>query len=487
MKKFIYITIMAFLTLGNFACDKDFLDVRPTESTESSETIVTLADARVMLNGLMRNLIDLNYLGRNMLLYADAKGGDLTLASQGRGLDGLYVYNHDVNIGNYSGFWSNIYNSILQANNIISGIENLEAQGTTIDFSDIKGQALTIRAMLHFDLVRLYGKTYTDDPGAWGVPVVTEVLDASELPLRNTVEEVYTQILADLNAGGELLSQSRNNGYINYYGNRGILSRVYLTMGRFAEALTAAEEIIQSPLYSLYSNSEWVDSWSGQFGDESIFELKMEQNEGALGASSLGFYYLRRGENNALGNFIASDYFLERLGEDPDDVRWGIMTYDEISDDRMGAIYKYVGSVDKSGDGKEVFTAVNMKIIRLSEIYLNAAEAALKSSTPDREKAAEYLNAIRQRSPNLEPVTAASITEQHILDERSKELIGEGHRFWDLIRTNQTIRFNDELLGINVTHRPTEIDRTFYKTLLPIALSEINRHPGLGDQQNPGY
>ncbi|MFV0605340.1 MAG: RagB/SusD family nutrient uptake outer membrane protein [Niabella sp.] len=485
--KNIVIIIAIFSGLILSSCGKDFLDVRPSDSTESSETINTLADAKVMTNGLMRTLIGSSYLGRNFMLYADAKGGDLTIASQGRGLDNLYTFNHSVDAGSYSSFWSEIYNSILQANNIIAGINKLESEGTTIDFSSYKGQALTLRAMMYFDLVRLYGEPYTENKAAYGVPIVSTILDASAQPLRNTVEDVYTQITSDLTAAESLLPKTKNNGYINYYGNKAIQARVYLTMGDFDKAYTAANEIITDGVYSLYSNATWVDSWSNQFGSESIFELTMAENEGELGASSVGFYYLRRGDENALGNFIASDYYLSRLNEDPTDVRWGIMTYDELSNTRMGACYKYVGSVTKEGDGKGRFTAVNIKVIRLSEVYLIAAEAALKKTTPDKNIAVTYLNAIRKRAPAAASATVATITEDMVLNEKSKEMIGEGQRFFDMIRLNKSITFNDEHVGVTMAHRNKTIDRSFYKTILPIGRDEINANPGIEAQQNTGY
>src|SRR5690606_2749164 len=123
-----------------------------------------------------------------------------------------------------------------------------------------------------------------------------------------------------------LLSKEKSDGYINYFANRALLSRVYMTTADYDEAFQAAQEVIESDLYSLYSNNQWVNSWQSQFGNESIFEITLAQDQGDLGSSSLGFYYLRSQEDNALGNFIASDYFLERLGEDQDDVRWGIFT-----------------------------------------------------------------------------------------------------------------------------------------------------------------
>ena len=481
-KKSLYIIALASLTM--FSC-KDFLDVKPTDSTDSSVTIQTLADAKVMINGLTRKVAQSSLYGRNMLLYGDTKGGDLTIVSQGRGLDALYVFNHSVNNNNYADFWTDGYNAIMQANNIIKSIDGLQAAGTELDFNNYEGQALTFRALLHFDLVKLYGKTYTEDPNAHGVPVVTELLETSALPLRSKVSDVYTQIIADLEAAAPLLSKTKSNGYINYYLNRAILSRVYMTMGNYDKALATAEEIIDSKVYSLYSNSEWVSSWANQFGKESIFEITIAKDQGDLGSSSLGFYYLKNKVNNALGNFTASDYFLERLGQDETDVRWGIFTDDEL--ERQASCYKYVGSVEMDGDGKDTYTAVNIKVARLSEIYLNAAESALKKSSPDKTKAATYLNEIRKRSPKLPLATAATVTEQMILDEKSKELYGEGFRYWDMIRTNKTITFNDEHVGVAMTHREKSINRTFYKTILPIPRLELDANPGLEEQQNPGY
>src|SRR5690606_37921433 len=137
------------------------------------------------------------------------------------------------------------------------------------DFSDYKGQALTARALMYFDLVRLYGKAYSDDKSAYGVPNVTEPLDASAQPLRASVEENYTQIISDLKAAEPLLSTSKSNGYLNYYANLALQARVYLYMEDYTAALSAALTVINEGPYELYENGEWVASWTEQFGSES--------------------------------------------------------------------------------------------------------------------------------------------------------------------------------------------------------------------------
>jgi tetratricopeptide (TPR) repeat protein len=483
--KRINIFLTGLLLIGLSSC-KDFLDVKPTDSADAKTSIQTPADAQVMINGLMRSLTSVDYYGRNFMLYGDAKGGDMTIASRGRGQDALYVFSHLPSSGDYSGFWSQMYYCVQLTNNLLTSIDKITAVTPSTNFNTYKGQALTARAMIYFDLVRLYGKSYDDDKSSFGVPNILTPIDGSAQPLRATVEQNYGQILSDLQAAAPLLVKTKTNGYINYYTNLAMQARVYLYMKDYPNALKAAEEIINSSAgYSLYSNATWVDSWKAQFGTESLFELGIFPAENDLTTGSLGFYHRRAAHGGTvLGWFIASDYYLNRMKEDPTDVRFGVLSFDEISPTRMGALYKYSGSTSLAGDGKATPTAVNIKVIRLSEIYLIAAEAALPT---DKTKAAGYLQQIRKRSPGLIPATSANITTDMILDERSKELYGEGQRFFDMIRLNKSITFNDEVGSIFAPDRPKTIDRTFFRTRLPISQDEINANPGIAAQQNPGY
>ncbi|MFN0256417.1 RagB/SusD family nutrient uptake outer membrane protein [Pedobacter ureilyticus] len=477
---------------------KKFLDVTPSNSADAAKAIQTPRDAQILMNGIMNQMTSSSYYGRNFIIYGEAKGGDATLFSQGRGLDALYTFNHNPNTNSFSTFWSQIYYCILQCNYLLEEIAKREAAGVT-GFETAKGQALTARALMYFDLVRIYGKAYTQDKASYGVPLILNKLSYDAKPLRSSVEQVYTQILKDLVDASPLLPKTKTNGYINYYANRAILARVYLNMDNKLSALAAAEEVINATsLYTLYTNANWVDSWKSQYGSESIFELNVNPLENDLGTASLGVYQRNRnvGTTAALGFFYASTDFLSKLNEGPNtDIRRGIMARDESSATRLGALYKYSGGIpngnattstmpgDKSTSNN---TAVNIKVIRLSEVYLIAAEAALPSNPT---KAVGYLNAIRQRNPSLTPSTILSISADMILEEKRKELYGEGHRYFDMIRTNKSITYNDEFGGITVlpTLRPKTIDRTFYKSILPIPQSEINANPPIKAQQNPGY
>ena len=483
MKK-IY-TILAILCALTLTSCQDFLDWPPTDSASAETSITSVSDAEIMLTGVMNKLTSSSYLGRNMFMYADTKGGDLCIVSAGRGMDAMFKFNQSASGTSYSGFWQQGFNIILQLNNIIENVEKLEAEGAS-GFDSVLGQAYTLRGMVYFDLVRLYGKPYNYDKSAWGVPNITTRLDASAKEIRATVETNYNQIVSDLKKGEELISKKVSNGFINYYGNKALQARVYLYMDNFSAALSAAEEVIDSKVYSLYSNAEWVGSWSKQFGSESIFELIMDDTTTGLGTSSLGGYYARyKDYGNVLGYFVNSTNFIENiLGEDPTDIRWGVYTYDETSTDRMGCCYKYLGGVSKPGDGKSQAGNVNVKVIRLSEIYLIAAEAAFRLN--NIAKAANYLNPIRQRAPGLGAATPNEVTLDMILNERAKELHLEGHRFFDMMRCNKTITFDDEMdPAAGAYQRGHTIDRTSYLTVLPIPQREIIINPDL--QQNEGY
>lgn len=495
MKK-INIILATLVILFTASCE-GFLDVKPSNQVSSEISIQNATDAQIMLNGLMNKMTSTSYYGRNFPMYADAKGGDLTIFSAGNGGDGWYYFNHSPESNSYSGYWSTIYNCLCQANNIISNIDGLLADPENTEkeeLEEFKGQALTLRALMHFDLVRLYGKPYNMDKSALGIAVVTEPVDAGAQLTRNTVEEVYTQIVKDLLEAAPIIGKGTNDGFINYYGNQALLSKVYMYMDNYSEALKVAEGIITSGKYELYTPEKWVESWTKEYGSESIFELNIKAGENDPGDGGLGAYYRRRAHGiSAGGVFLASKYWLDLMG--PNDVRWGIMDYDQSDEEdgtgRKGANYKYSGSVDLKGDEGATSTAVNIKIFRLSEVYLNAAECAVR--TNDNTKAVKYLSDIAKRNPDW--VAPATVTVEDVMDERRRELMCEGVVYFEYMRQNMTIKYDDNAFE-NSTNPPHEgrgqlangwVTRDFYKTILPISQGEINANPNIEKEQNPGY
>lgn len=482
--------ILSFVCALTFVSCTGFLDVAPSNQADSSTCITSESDAQVMLNGLMRKMTSSSYYGQNFLLFGDARGGDFTIYTAGYTGSNMYYFAHTQTSNTYSGIWSQVYNCLLQANNIIKNIEAMRDNGNSSSgLDDILGQAYTARALMHFDLVRVYGQPYNMNKGAYGIAIVTEPVDAGAQLQRNTVEEVYTQILADLNAAAPLLSKKKTLGYINYYANQAILGKVYMYMDNYSAAAQAFANVIDSGVYSLYKPNEWVASWTKQNGAESIFELGIYPSEGDLGGSAYGILFRRKnhGNSSAYGCFSASEYWHAIM--DDADVRWGVMDYDHMygEEERSNwpvCCYKYSGSPSLAGDGKATSTAVNVKVIRLSEVYLLAAEAYCQ--TNNKAKAAELLNAIAERNPNSK-IWGSEVTVDDIFNEYRRELLGEGKLFFEEMRQNRKIKFEDDAwgFGTTTTYRETTIDRTFFRTILPICQDEINTNPDI--KQNPGY
>ena len=483
--------ILSFCCVLAFVSCEGFLDVSPSNQADSSTCITSESDAQVMINGLMRKMTSSSYYGQNFMLFGDARGGDFTIYTAGYTGSNMYYFAHTQTSNTYSGLWSQGYNCLLQANNLIKNLEAMKAEGTTSSTLDnILGQAYTARALIHFDLVRLYGQPYKMNKSAAGIAVVTEPVDAGAQLKRGTVEEAYTQIVADLNTAAPLLAKKKVLGYINYYANQAILGKVYMYMDNYASAATCFANVIDSGVYSLYKPGDWVASWTKQNGSESIFELGIYPSEGDLGGSAYGILFRRKnhGNSSAYGCFSASEYWHQIM--DNDDVRWGVMDYDHMHGEETRSnwpvcCYKYSGSPSLAGDGKSTSTAVNVKVIRLSEIYLLAAEAYFQ--TNNKGKAAELLNEIAKRNPNQPAWTSANVSLDAIFDEYRRELLGEGKLFFEEMRQNRTVYFEDDAwgFGTTTTYRETHIDRTFFRAILPISQDEINANPEI--QQNPGY
>jgi hypothetical protein len=191
------------ISLAISSCSNFWMSHRPIWGTPIPPS--KPADAKVIMNGLMSKMANVAYYGRNFPLYADAKGGDFTIASQGRGYDYLYVFNHSASSNPYSGIWTQGFHTLVQINNLLTNIDKLIAAGSTENFNTYKGQALTARALINFDLVRLYGKPYNMEKSALGIPNVTKVLEYSAQEKRISVEENYKQIVQDLKDAESLL------------------------------------------------------------------------------------------------------------------------------------------------------------------------------------------------------------------------------------------------------------------------------------------
>ena len=498
MKKIALNIIVIISAVLSSSCSHNWLDLEPTDGVPSHTAIADVEGLKVarigMYDGLQGNSTYSEYYAARMIYYGDVRGDDMQARAAGKRTSGLYEMKYKVS--DAPEMWNVPYNVLRRANNIIKAVEGNEVKSSEKDKSTIRsvyGEALVVRALVHFDLVRVYGQTYTADNGAsLGIPIMTKPVGSKELPTRNTVKEVYDQVISDLKKAideGALPQKTKTSGYINHWTAKALLSRVYLYMGDNTNALKEAEDVINNSPYKLWSNAEYAanvwDKTSGAHGNEMLLEILNVSTDDYTDREGIAYLYNEDGYDDA----IATKAFCDLLQADPNDVRLTAMLASK--DDDLKKVYKedkvWVNKYPANSTGEMRLS--NVPILRLSEMYLNAAEAAVKLG--NKEAAAKYLNAIVLRAnPDATPVADATL--KRILTERRKEFIGEGHRFFDAMRNNETIvRYEDDAnIGYHyplAVNESKKFDRTYFRVILPIPTDEVDVNPEIKKQQNPGY
>ncbi|MBP5228871.1 MAG: RagB/SusD family nutrient uptake outer membrane protein [Bacteroidales bacterium] len=476
MKKIFSILLVAVLTISLSSC-KGFLDKEPTDSVVAKNALATLEDAGVAVNGMYTLLKYYTVYGNYMIQMGDMRA-DLLVPSEGTYI--TYSYDYDPSQNSYFTLWRNYYSTITRANAIIQNIDQLEVpadkQATKNDYL---GQAYAVRAFCYFDLARLYGRPYRFDNGAsLGAVLITTPVSPSEARLpRSTVAETYTQIENDITTALGLLSKAKNTGHFNYWAAKFLEAKVALYKGEMEHAYTAAKEVINQSPYNLIPRANYLASWAEVGNDESIFEGLVNLQSAIDGDNGFGgsFYYsLWFGYTNTGASVVPTLSWRQLFALTPNDIRINWIAYDDPNSGEG----KHTGEYWlKKFIGNTGFTAFlnNPRYMRLAEAYLIAAEAGMNTGKTD---AAQMLLAVAQRADNT--VTSIACTMENIEIQRKKELIGEGDRFFDLMRRNGTYVKNDP-------HNPFNTALTWSddRVMLPISSDERIIYPEL--EQNPGY
>lgn len=493
MKNKVYILLILMigvLFIGQ-SCSEDFLNEYPT-SAQAPDDIKKLTDVAIVMNGVYDLMQDNDFLGQCYIGTNDMRSDDHQVPDFGR-LEDEYRYDFDA-INARRGIWSQPYTIIRQANTVLDMLDNIEPDGAleTASRNDMIGQSLAIRALCHFALCNWYGYPYSHDGGAsLGVPLVTTVALPDAKEPRSTVAQVYTQIIADLETAIPLLNTEKKGGKINSWAAKTLLARVYLYMEDNDNAYNVAVDVINNGPYTLMSRSEYVDSWAEDFSSESIFSCVNSQADNTGGESINNL-----SDPEGYGQFIASQDLIDLVRSDPNDIRNEMLYIDQLSTvgdpSTYGRILKYPGKgntkaiivnhFEGSGDPVNSSTTSNVAVFRLSELYLIAAEAAVKGGGDDPE---EYLNAIVERG-NPAATVSPPITLDRVLEERRKELMGEGHRFFDLIRNKRDIVRSvcPRSTAPGVPSARMNIPYNDYQVIFAIPRTELNINPLT---QNPGY
>ena len=482
MKAIKYLVIGAALAAAT-SCGNDWLDLEPSNAVQTEGSVTRLSEAEYALNGIYSKMRSSDaYTGR-MVYYGDVTGDDMQAVSETKRTGDYYRFSFTKDNGP-SSHWQYGYFIIQNANMILNQIGNIPvSDGDKSYRDDLIGQALALRGMALFDLTKLFGYPYTKDNGAsLGVPIVTELLAQDAKPARSTVAECYNAVIADLEKSVTLLSDKFTKGKINKWAAMGLLSRVYLYKGDNQKALETAAGAIEGAQkngWRLWTNKEYPTAWSNEASasnpGEVLFEMVITTEE-SQGKETMG----RLSSQDGYDDMCITVSFYHFLLEDPDDVRLKLLSFD-------GKKYAYVYKYQPQGD-KDIMDA-NVTLIRLSELYLNAAEAAVKLG--DNDTAVEYLDAIVNRANPAKSVIGKEITLEDVLDERRKELVDEGHRMFDILRNGLTVeRIDEKDSKISKTRHyasadAMKFDWNWYKVVLPIPKREMDANPQM--VQNPGY
>ncbi|HMC02464.1 MAG TPA: RagB/SusD family nutrient uptake outer membrane protein [Flavobacteriaceae bacterium] len=408
------------------SCEKDRLDLAPFDAVSSSTALNAAGDFEIAVDGLYYMMLNSPYYGADLMSFPDVLADNLIYNPDGRQTQKVYFeWRYDANSAKRN-FMGDCADVIQQANFILENIDKLD-DGDVKD--DIMAKALAARALAHFDQVKVYGKIPTqsgDANGSLGVPYLTSS-DIRQLPTRNTVGEVYTNIINDLEMAKSLIGSDNSIYEFNLDAINGLLSRAYLYNGNMSGAVNAANAVTKS----VSSFGSFVGVWDDSSSEGVLFKLKNLDTEQGIGT---GIPYSQTLSAGIYSEYLISYSFNELFMND--DIRQSAYV---VTSAYNGLLYnhvaKYLSSSINTGSG-----VVDVKVIRAAEVFLNKAEAYAEMDQDGMALAA--LDAVR--SERYSGFVSGGETGQDLKDaiqlERRLELAFEGHRFFDIKRKGLPIQ-----------------------------------------------
>ncbi|WP_055394318.1 RagB/SusD family nutrient uptake outer membrane protein [Flagellimonas eckloniae] len=467
MKKY----IIALLTVVSFtilSCSESFLELPLQQAVENSEALTNLEDFESSITGLYNEISGSEYYGRYMLLIPDVMADDVKQNAQANRIEDYAEHIVRVSDGDANSLWTTMYAGINGANAIINS-EVVVPDAVQDEQNHIIGEAYALRGLIYFDMVRFFAQhyTFTADASHLGVPIVLE-FDSTGEPSRNSVNEVYNQVISDMTMAISLMdsdSRSGNSNTLSSTSVKALLARVYLYKEDWSNAEAMATDVIGSGEYNLVSNANYYDLWTNDNSSESIFEISMTEADNVGGGGLAGLYlpeifgdYLP--SNDVVSLYETEDARLSTFEEDP-------LLIGEFAPYRM-IKYPDINGFD------------NVKVIRLAEVYLIRAEARAELGT-NVAGAQDDLDAVHQRAvaAAADNADTGDALDDAIFLERRLELAFEGQRLWDLMRKKM------DVVRTNCTSQTCLIPYASETVILPIPQNETDVNPNI--EQNPGY
>lgn len=455
------VTTVLFLSLAS--CEKSFLELQPPTSLTPEFALATEADLQVALRGAYAGLKNTALYGRSLPVLGDIMADNTYQSTQNTNrYTSFNLYNYLVTDGDVAGLWNASYTVILRANNIINSpiADNANIQ-------QIKGEAYAIRALAYFNLVRYFASPYTVDPSKLGVPIIT-TYQADLKPERAKIADVYSLINKDLDKAYTLMTKFTNSSQFSKYSAKALQAKVYITMGDKTNAKTAALDVITNSGFTAISAAAHNGYWAGVAPRTDKVETLLEISFDAVANNAfdaLAYIYLQSGN---YGDMLCSSELYDLY--ETSDIRKSLYA----TGTRGGLASVFVNKFTSfSGDHTDT------KVIRMSEMYLIAAEASYPSNTAD---ALKYVNEVTSRRGATAIASSGSALLEDIITERRKELAFEGERYLDMQRLQRNI-----VRSKNYPASALSIDFTNYRRIMPIPQGELDANPNIKSQQNPGW
>ncbi len=420
MKKHIILGLAALTALFT-SCDSE-LDQSPAQSIDQDLALNNDSNVKRVLIGAYDELSNYALYGGNLQLYSELAASNREIGWDGTFTQPREIFNKQILINNtyVANTWAAAYRVINVANNILEAIEVVNEE----DQERITGEALFLRGSMYFELARYYGLPYSagNVETNLAVPLVltpTRGISEENLVSRNTVEDVYSQVLSDLTQAEDLLPPT-NGFFASKYVASAMLSRVYLQMGRYADARDAANDAID---IATENGKDLTGNYADAFNNESdsmedLFSIQVSSQDGD---NYMHLFYSVPEFGGRDGDIVPTQAHLDLY---------------ETGDDRLNLYYI---SADEVRIGKWRDQYRNVKVIRLAEMYLTRAECNFREGTSVGDTPLNDINRIRDR---VDLPFKLLLTLDEILLERKLELAHEGHILHDIKRTQGSILDN---------------------------------------------
>ena len=462
---------------------EEMLEVSPKTSLAADDALSTYLGVNAALNGAyagFRGGTDGDYYGLEMVYAPDLLSDNMVLAQDGSGRGVGYNTNSS---GYHIDIWPEVYQIINRTNLVLEAADEL-TDASEEEIASLKAQAYFLRGVLYFDLVKsyAYNPNHIVDGFDLGVPIIEQAVNdftRVTYPSRSSVTEVYSYIESSFQSAlTEFGNVSNPNSGAPFYATEGathaMLSRLYLYWAgdHYDEAISESDAALASGVGEFQGTESYVSMWAESSNPESVFEIAFNYLSEAMVTpdnNSIQAYYQQYVNSNGTlvgwGDLVVSSEFMSLFEEG--DVR------SEVIFPYTRAVGQVVQQTNKFQGSNGTFGWDNTPVMRISEIYLNRAEAYAMSN---QEGAAQAdLNKIRTRA-GLDPIyPSGDDLLEAILRERRIELAFEGQRWFDLKRLGRDISKPE---GADVSYSD-------YRILPPIPTSDLQINDNL--VPNPGY